>query len=112
MTANGGLLTKHALCIYSAKPPPDRFLWADLQKEVDAMPRRTVAVDHHGATTIESYVVMYGENGPSLAHAACLTDEGQRTWANVEDPDTVEAMLYEEFCGHSGRIDGNGRLTL
>ncbi len=112
VTANGGLLTKHALCIYSAQAPSEPFQWADLQEEVDAMPRRGVTVDHNGAATVESYVVMYGNDGPSIAHTACLTDDGHRTWANVSDRDTVNAMLAEEYCGRTGAIDGAGNLRI
>ena len=110
---NGGLLTKHALCIYSTTPPEKPFAWANLQAEVDAMPRRDVAVDHDGSATVESYVVMYDAAGsPEKAHAACLLDDGRRTWANVTDLDTVGAMMREEFCGRSGTIDGDGGLTI
>ncbi|MDD9903167.1 MAG: acetyl-CoA acetyltransferase [Rhodospirillaceae bacterium] len=113
VTANGGLLTKHALCIYSTTPPEKPFAWANLQAEVDAMPRRDVAVDHDGSATVESYVVMYDAAGsPEKAHAACLLDDGRRTWANVTDLDTVGAMMREEFCGRSGTIDGDGGLTV
>ena len=113
VTANGGLLTKHALCIYSTDAPERPFAWANLQDDVDATPRREVAVDHDGAATVESYVVMYdGEANPHTAHAACLLDDGRRTWANVSDRDTVEAMTKSEFCGRDGSIDGAGALRL
>ncbi len=113
VTANGGLLTKHALCIYSTTPPDKPFAWANLQKEVDAMPRRDVAIDHDGGATVESYVVMYDAAGaPEKAHTACLLDDGRRTWANITDLDTVAAMMREEFCGRGGRIDGDGGLTI
>lgn len=113
VTANGGLLTKHALCIYSTTPPEKPFAWADMQPEVDATLRRKVAVDHNGSATVESYVVMYGPDGkPSTAHTACLLDGGERTWANVTDTDTVAAMMKEEFCGRTGTIDGAGGLRV
>jgi len=113
VTANGGLLTKHALCIYSTTPPEKPFAWANLQAEVDAMPRRDVAVDHDGSATVESYVVMYDAAGsPEKAHAACLLDDGRRTWANVTDLDTVGAMMSDEFCGRTGTINGNGVLAI
>ena len=113
VTANGGLLTKHALCIYSTTPPERPFAWADLQADVDATLRRKVTVDHDGGVTVESYVVMYGPDGaPNVAHAACLLDDGSRTWANVDDLDTVGAMMTEEFCGRSGAIDGTGNLRV
>lgn len=110
VTANGGLLTKHALCIYSGVAPEKPFSWADLQAEVDATKRRQVAIDHHGSVTVESYVVMYGVHGPNVAHTACLLDDGTRTWANVTDHDTVHSMLGEEFCGRRGVIDWAGTL--
>ena len=113
VTANGGLLTKHALCIYSTDAPAEPFACANLQNEVDAMPRREVAEEHEGEATVESYVVMYDSKGqPDVAHAACLLDDGRRTWANVADCDTVKAMLEEEFCGRPARVDGAGGLSI
>lgn len=113
VTANGGMLTKQALCTYSTEAPGRPFAWADMQGDVDATFRRGVLVDHDGEATIETYVVMYGPDGePRTAHCACLTDDGHRTWANVTDLDTVTAMIQEEFCGRSGRIDGAGGLMV
>jgi len=113
VTANGGLLTKHALCIYSTDAPARPFAWADLQAAVDATPKRDVALEHDGSAEIESYVVMYDARGaPRLAHTACLLDDGRRTWANVTDRDTVGAMMAAEFCGRNGRIDGAGTLRV
>ena len=113
VTANGGLLTKHALCIYSAEAPGRPFVCDNLQKAVDAMPRRNVVTEHRGSVTVESYVVMYDtEAKPTMAHAACLLDDGCRTWSNVTDEDTILEMMQEEFCGRSGRIDGEGNLSI
>jgi acetyl-CoA C-acetyltransferase len=107
------LLTKHALCIYSTDAPDAPFAWADLQAEVDAAPRRKVAVDHDGGVKVETYVVMYGpDRAPNIAHAACLLDDGRRTWANMTDMDTLGAMIKGEFCGRGGAIDGAGNLRL
>ena len=56
---------------------------------------------------------MYDAAGsPEKAHAACLLDDGRRTWAKVTDLDMVGAMMREEFCGRSGTIDGDGGLTI
>tara|TARA_B100000676_G_scaffold189005_1_gene185797 strand:- start:2800 stop:4311 length:1512 start_codon:yes stop_codon:yes gene_type:complete len=113
VTANGGLLTKHALCIYSTDAPDKPFAWADMQDEVDAMPRREVKIDHDGEVTIETYVVMYNTDAaPSQAHVACLIDDGRRTWANVMDADTVEMMTKAEFCGRSGKVNSKGELSI
>ena len=54
---------------------------------------------------------MYEVGRAQIAHVACLVDEGERTWANVTDPETLLAMTQEEFCGRTGTIDGKGNLT-
>lgn len=111
-TANGGFLTKHAFGVYSTAPPESPFRHADLQTEVDALPKREAVVDHDGEVTIESYTVMYEGGTPAVGHAACLLPDGRRTWANVSDREVAAAMTREEFCGRSGRIDGAGHLTI
>ena len=64
----------------------------------------------------EAQIMMFerwiAAGSPEKAHAACLLDDGRRTWANVTDLDTVGAMMREEFCGRSGTIDGDGGLTI
>ena len=112
VTANGGLLTKHALCLYSGTPPGADFSCNNLQAEVDATVKRAVKVEHIGEATIEAYTVMYGAEAAEIAHAACLVGDGERTWANVTDPDTVLAMTKEEYCGRTGKIDGAGNLAV
>ncbi len=110
VTANGGLLTKHALCIYSGTPPQQPFAWASLQKDVDNLYRRPVKASHEGEAAIETYTVMYENQAASVAYAACLLDDGHRTWANILDPDIIASMITEEFCGRSGKIDANGHF--
>jgi acetyl-CoA C-acetyltransferase len=113
VTANGGLLTKHALCIYSTDAPDQPFAWATLQEAVEATPRRGVAGDHDGEVTIESYAVMYdAAAAPTTAHVACLLDDGRRTWANVTDVDTVSDMTRQEFCGRAAKVDRKGGLQV
>lgn len=112
ITANGGYLTKHAFGIYSGTPPERDYRHANLQREVDATPFRHSVVNHDGEVMIESYTVMFGGDGPTMAHAACLTADGVRTWANTDDVDVMRAMTQEEFCGRRARIDGKGNLTV
>jgi acetyl-CoA C-acetyltransferase len=111
-TANGGYLTKHAFCVYSTEPPTEPFRHADLQAEVDALPKRDAVVDATGEVTVETYTVMYEGDEPAVGHAACLLPDGRRTWGNVTDRDTAAAMTHEEFCGRSGRLSEAGTLDL
>ncbi|MDZ7684888.1 MAG: hypothetical protein U5O39_07650 [Gammaproteobacteria bacterium] len=112
ITANGGYLTKHAFGVYSGVPPEKDFQHRNVQAEVDATPARMSLVDYDGEVVIESYTVMYAGEGPAVGHAACLTPDGGRTWANTEDPEVMKAMTEEEFCGRRARIDGAGNLTV
>jgi acetyl-CoA C-acetyltransferase len=106
VTANGGYLTKHAFGVYSTEPPSQPFRHEDLQDEVDATPHRDVATGHCGAAMIESYTVMYGNDGPDVAHLACLTADGKRAWASTKDRDVLQAMTTQEFCGRLTQLDG------
>ena len=79
--ANGGYATKHAFGVYGTEPPADAFRHANPQDEIDALPRRELAVgeDAAGAATIEAYTVMHGRDGsPEQAIATCLLDDGRR----------------------------------
>jgi acetyl-CoA C-acetyltransferase len=109
---NGGWLAKHAIGIYGAEPPAEGFRYEDLQAQADAFPRREALIDWEGPVTLEAYTVAHRKGAPRLAHAACLTDAGRRTWGTVEDPDVMAAMMREEFCGRRGRLDGRGRLRV
>jgi len=103
-TANGGFLTKHAMVVYSTEPPARPFRHEDVQPLVDATPRREVLLDHAGEATIEGYTVDFSGETPAIGHAALLTSEGKRAWANSVDRDVALAMTREEFCGKRVRV--------
>jgi acetyl-CoA C-acetyltransferase len=112
ITANGGYLSKHAFGVYSSEAPEADFQHANLQAEVDATPSREWLVDHDGEVMIESYTVMYDKSGPAVGHAACLTADGKRTWANTEDKQLADEMTRTEFCGRRASINGEGVLNI
>jgi acetyl-CoA C-acetyltransferase len=109
---NGGWLAKHSIGVYSAAPPERGFRSENLQARVDAFPLREAKVDWQGAVTLEAYTVAHSKGAPRIAHVACLTDAGQRTWGTTADPALLRAMMSEEFCGRRGRIDGRGGLAI
>jgi acetyl-CoA C-acetyltransferase len=112
VTANGGFLTKHAFGVYSTEPPERPFQYANPQDEVDALPKCVAVLDAIGGASIETYTVMYENNEPSKGYVACLLPDGRRTWGTVSDPDVVDAMTREEFCGRSGRLASGGVFEL
>ena len=63
-----------------------------------------------GPVTVEAYTVAHQKGAMSRAIVSCLTDEGERTWATLTDPDTLAAMMREEFCGRQAHIHGGGEL--
>jgi acetyl-CoA C-acetyltransferase len=111
-SANGGFLTKHAMGLYSTNPN-DGFRWADVQDEVDASTaERELAAEHDGPVTVESYTVMHERDGSmSNAIAACLTDDGKRTWATSTDQSLLAAMTTDDLIGRRGSV-ADGVLSL
>ncbi|MDQ1404101.1 MAG: acetyl-CoA C-acetyltransferase, partial [Actinomycetota bacterium] len=59
VTALGWFITKHSIGIYSTEPPASGFAAAHPQHEVDASPRRALAVELDGDVTVESHTVIY-----------------------------------------------------
>jgi acetyl-CoA C-acetyltransferase len=113
ITANGGFLTKHAFGIYSSRPPAAPFRHADVQAQVDALPRREHADDAEGPATVETSTVMHDRDGaPERAIAAVLLPDGRRAWANSTDPTVLEALTTVETAGHPAHLDADGDLTL
>jgi acetyl-CoA C-acetyltransferase len=98
--ANGGFCTKHAFGIYSTEPPASGFRHADVQDEVDALPRVEVVDDYTGPAVVEGYSVMHGRDGmPERAYAACRTPNGDRAWASTADAATMVSMTTTEWVG-------------
>ncbi|HEX6418540.1 MAG TPA: acetyl-CoA acetyltransferase [Acidimicrobiales bacterium] len=118
VTANGGYVTKHALGLYATEPPAGGFRWADVQEEVDRLPRRELceSVDDAvgGAARVESWVVAHDRDGrPERVLAACLLDDGRRAWAFSDDEATVAEMRAgDEQIGRAVKVDPSGVLLL
>ncbi len=112
ITANGGMLTKHAFGVYSSEPPAKPYQHQDVQKEVDALPTRELDSGFVGSASIEGYVVMYGKNGYDSAYAGMLTDSGKRTWAVAKDPALLEDMTNKEYVGTRVRVNAQHQFSI
>ena len=110
VTANGGMLTKHALGLYSTRPP-DRPFRRTRVDDVANDPRE-LAADHVGPVTIEASTVMHGHDGPIRGLFAALTADGRRAWGTTDDPGTMAAAMTQELNGTPATIDADGRLHL
>jgi acetyl-CoA C-acetyltransferase len=114
VTGVGGYLTKHALGLYSADPPPKGFRWADAQQDAEPVPRRDLAEAVNGTATVESWAVQHGRAGEAeRVLATCLLDDGRRAWALSDDTDTVAEMRSgAEQAGRVVKVDPEGALLL
>jgi acetyl-CoA C-acetyltransferase len=112
--ANGGYATKHAFGVYSTTPTAE-FRHASPQDEIDALPRRELALpaDAAGAATIEAYTVMYSrEAAPEQAIASCLLADGRRAWATSNEPAIATAMIEGEWVGRTVTLSPTGDLLV
>jgi len=114
VTANGGIIQKHAFGVYSTTPPPNGFRYANPQFAVDAAaPIRQVAADHVGEANIETWTVMFERDGnPAQAHAALLTAEGARCWGVTKDSFAMSEMLTADMVGRSVTVAKGGAIAL
>ena len=101
VSANGGLLTKHAVGVWSCRPPAEGTRWQSVQDDLDArVPRRGTAPHHDGPATLETYTVLHGRDGsPERAWAFALTDDGRRTLAVSATGDLLATLEAEEVLG-------------
>jgi acetyl-CoA C-acetyltransferase len=98
VSANGGFLTKHAVGIWSARPPASGTRWQSVQKTLDAtVPRRRAAPHHEGEATLETYTVMHDRAGKvERAWVFARTDEGHRTLAVSDDVELLDTLETED----------------
>jgi acetyl-CoA C-acetyltransferase len=99
ITANGGYITKHAFGTYSNDRPEQPFQHANLQDQVDALPKREVVMDNTGQGVVEGYSVMYGPKGLDKAFVATRLPDGRRAWGTSNDAEVLQSMTTEEFVG-------------
>ncbi len=114
--ANGGYATKHAFGVYSTEPPTGgAFRHSKPQDEIDALPRRELAMpaDAAGTATIEAYTVMFSRDGaPEQPIASCLLADGRRAWGMSTDGELAAAMCVGEWVGRKVELDATGTLSV
>ena len=111
VTAVGWYLTKHAVGIYSARPPRTPF------RSLDPSPRhppaRSARTDYAGPATIEAYTVVYERDGTAeAAVVSALTPDGDRAVIRTPDRDVLDAIAADDRAGCPVSIGANQRLTI
>jgi acetyl-CoA C-acetyltransferase len=99
--ANGGILSRYSVGVYSTTPAP----WppgtgAPLQAEIDSWPAPDQAVEADGWARVETYTVRYGRDGATGIVVGRLAD-GRRFLARTGDGDeeTLGALTGADPLG-------------
>jgi acetyl-CoA C-acetyltransferase len=110
-SAVGWYLTKHAIGVYSGRPPRRPF--ALLEPQTQQRPARGARADHVGAATVEAYTVTYGRDCiPESAIISALTPQGERALLRTPDGEVIDALLAADPAGAPISIDAEQRITL
>ena len=119
VTANGGLLTKHAAGLYSTKRPAIPWQSPDdtrLQAEIDLAsgPKVPLNPAPAGAARIESYTVLNGPAGPERGVIlGRLVEGGSRFVANTPTDRATLLRLQEiDALGLGGRVIAGGTVNI
>jgi len=113
VTALGWYLTKHAIGLYGAMPPPRPFTLPDttsLQRALDAEPAPELVEAASGPASIETYTVVYDREGaPVRGIVVGRLDDGGRFLANTAgDRVLLEDLAAREAIGRRGNVRRNG----
>lgn len=119
VTANGGLLTKHAAGLYSTAPltrPWSKPDAAAAQREIDAIPLVPVKKEAIGEAVIETYTVVHGKHGAENGIiVGRLTTDNSRFVANTPaEPAVFGSLESTDSIGRPGtvmHIDGRNIFT-
>ena len=114
--ANGWYITKHALGIYSSRPPRrpfEREAPARYQADLDAMSHPTVAQVPSGHGTIETYTVPHARDGAFPAIVIGRLENDERFIAlSGDDPATIQRFMKEDPLGRTGRVTPGEKTNL
>jgi acetyl-CoA C-acetyltransferase len=113
--ANGGLMTKESIGIYSARPSSGPWLLEDpepIQDQLDAQPKVAFSDAPSGKATVESYTVMHLKGRPDRGILlGRLNASGERFVANFE-PDGLDAIVASDAVGRRGTVRREGPINV
>jgi acetyl-CoA C-acetyltransferase len=111
-TALGWYVTKHAVALWSARPPAGGFRRVDprsTQARVDAQPSRTTAGVFEGDAVLEATAVGFDRDGtPANGLVTALLGDGRRVIARCTDADLLHAFTVDAWEGRRVRITNDG----
>jgi acetyl-CoA C-acetyltransferase len=113
VSANGGFITKHAFGVYGTEPPATPFRHADVQSEVDALPKRELCEEPDGEVVIETWTAMHDRDGdPETGIVVGRLEDGRRAIGTTQHSDALKVLLTEDLAGRGAHIRPDGSATL
>ena len=113
LNAVGWYLTKHAVGAFSGRPGPRPYAAATVQPQVDAGPRRAVAIGTTGPATGESASLVYDRDGrPAVASITALLSDGRRALAKTDDAETLLALADAPLTARPVTLGAAGTFAL
>ena len=110
VSANGGFITKHAFGVYGTEPPATPFQHADVQAEVDALPKRVLCEEPDSEVAIETWTAMHDRDGdPENGIVVGRLDDGRRAIGTTQDADLLKVLVTEDLAGRRARIAPTAR---
>ena len=106
VTAISGMITKQGVSLWSTDEPVQPYRTIDVTDEVAAATGVRDIVDApDGEVTVATYTVLHDE--PGAAPRGIVVgdlDDGSRVLVETSDPDLVQSMMSEEWCGRRARV--------
>jgi acetyl-CoA C-acetyltransferase len=110
-TAVGWYLSRHAVGVYSGRPPRRRFAHLEAQRAPRAA-RRAVG-DYVGPAEVEAFTVPYDRDGaPQAAIVTALTPRGDRALVRTTQESVIGAFLDGDPAGWRVTVSGPARLEI
>jgi acetyl-CoA C-acetyltransferase len=99
-TALGWYVTKHAVGIYSGRPPERPFAEIDANPLIDRPAPRRATATYEGEATIEAFTVPYNRDGdPEAAVISALTPAGERALERSADRGLIDMLVNGDPLG-------------
>ena len=114
--ANGGVLSKHAVGMYSVEPPEEGWSSCDhkaMQSLFDSEPCPEIDPHASGPAVIETYSIEYRKGIPKKAYIVARTLDGKRFIAHTDsgDTETPQRMHADDPMGNTVYVTSAGPGT-
>ncbi|MFI7542268.1 SRPBCC family protein [Actinoplanes sp. NPDC049599] len=108
-TAVGWYLTKHAIGVFSARPPGRGYRDINADLLLSRPDARKVSAARTGTAVLEACTVTYGRDGePEAGIVTALTPEGERVIRRTRDRALIDRLLTEDPLGRPVTVTADG----